>query len=115
MKKAFVLLAFYVAPWGSASSGQIETTINRIGLVSETFAIIKFTHPMPTLPACAVSDDPNSEYVVSFDKSTPHGQDMLALVESAFENYWRVKIQYSDATCGWAGVRPLMTRIDAIK
>lgn len=115
MKRAFLLVVFYIVCAGTAGSGEVQTQIVRIGLVSDTFAIIRLLQPMPTLPPCAVSADPDSAFVVSFDKSTQHGQDILALATTSLENHSEVKVKYSDTTCGWAGVRPLVTRIDIFR
>lgn len=80
-----------------------------MGAVDATWGIVVLNEAPTSLPACATSA--NS---LSFDKSTQHGRDMLAVALTALATGKSLRVFYSDTICGWNGpkVLPLATRFD---
>ena len=91
-------------------AGDAVTTISRLGAATEQYAMMIVDVGLPTKPTCAEENN-----ILSFDKSTPHGQDMFALALSALTANKQLMISYSETSCGLWGSRTLVNRIDILK
>lgn len=76
MKYIVTLLLYFV--FSQVYAGDVVSTISRLGAANQQYALVVVDVAIPTKPPYA------EEYkVLSFDKSTAHGQDMYALALTA--------------------------------
>ena len=108
MKRLFVIILLLA--FNNLSAGEAVSTINRLGAATEQYAVMLIDTPLPTKPVCA-----EENYILSFDKSTPHGRDMFALAMAALSADKKLMIYYSETTCGLYNVRTQVNRIDILK
>ena len=107
--KSIVVFLIYLCTF-QVFAGDTVTKISRLGAATSQYAVMVVEMALPTKPACA-----DEFTILSFDKSTPHGQDMYALALSALTANKDLMISYSETSCGLWDIRTLVNRIDIFK
>lgn len=104
-----VLLLILATPM-LVNAGQVVSKISQVGVVNEQYGMIRVDTPASSKPECA------EEFtILTFDKSTPHGQDLYSIALAGFSTQAKLAITYSDSICGLWGSRMLLSRIDLLR
>lgn len=110
--KKFAVMALLVCASFGAQASTVSAKILRLDAVNDTYANVQLdgvqvdvtAHPCATIKTH-----------ISWDKSTPHGNQMFSLAMTGLVANKTLVFYYSDTDCGLRGNQVLVTRIDLLK
>ncbi|XOV78273.1 MAG: hypothetical protein ACFHVJ_15170 [Aestuariibacter sp.] len=112
--KKFVLV-FLILISTKLSAAVHVSVVTSVGAFDSQWGVFNIETAIPTehsLPDSCTS----RRTKVSFDKSTPHGQDMLSIILTAFSTGKPLRIQFFNGACGVGGnLYPLANRVDVLR
>ena len=114
MKKILLSAALLLSlPFGAHAANH-NSVVTSVGAYNTQWAVFNIESPIPStigLPDSCTT----RRTTFSFNKTTPHGQDMLSIILVAFTTGKKLNIQFYTSTCGVDGLYPLINRVDVLR
>jgi hypothetical protein len=114
LKKILLSAALLLSVPFEAYAADHTSVVTSVGAYNTQWGVFNIESPIPSainLPASCTT----RRSTISFDKSTPQGKDMLAIILVSFSTGKRLHIQYFTSACGVDGVYPLANRVDVLR
>jgi hypothetical protein len=114
MKVYLFLSALILSSSVNVFAASHYSVVTSVGAYNSQWGVFNIETPIPSengLPGgCTVRRS-----TISFDKSTPHGRDMLSIILTAFSTGKKLHIQHFTSTCGADDIYPLANRVDVLR
>lgn len=93
-----------------AQAGYVNSSMVQLSMATERYGNVRLTTPINE--EVGVHPCINTTEFLSFDKTTQHGEQIYALLLSAYIAKKEVYFEYSATECGLWATQALITRVD---